>query len=175
MNVIRTEEHTDYPSPSPAHADYPSLSPDREKQDQIIGKALEILYSRLRQPGEAITSPKTAADFLKLELSLREQEVFACLFLDNKHRVIEYKELFFGTIDEAIIYPREVAKVSLRLNAAAVILAHNHPSGDTTPSKADVNITRKLKDALGLINVRMLDHIIVGGVDAYSLAEHGQV
>jgi DNA repair protein RadC len=101
-------------------------------------------------------------------------EVFGCLWLDNQHRVLEFEELFHGTIDGASVYPREVVRAALRLNAAAVIFAHNHPSGVAEPSEADRMITQRLKQALNLIDIRVLDHFIVGdGDQAYSFAEHG--
>jgi DNA repair protein RadC len=107
-----------------------------------------------------------------LKLAPYEHEVFVCLFLDNQHRVIACDELFRGTIDGASVYPREVVKAALQYNAAALIMAHNHPSGISDPSQADRVITEKLKEALALIDVRVLDHFIVGE-NVYSFAEHG--
>jgi DNA repair protein RadC len=101
--------------------------------------------------------------------------VFACLFLDNQNRIIQLVELFRGTIDAASIYPREVAKQALQQNAAAVIFAHNHPSGISEPSIDDKHITEKLKQALGLFDIRVLDHFIIGDGDPYSFAEHGLI
>ncbi len=119
-----------------------------------------------------MTSPDKGKDCIKLKLATLEHEVFVCLFLDNQHRVIACDELFRGTIDGASIYPREVPKATLKHNAAALILAHNHPSGISEPSQADKVITDKLKTALALIDVRVLDHFIVGE-SVYSFAEHG--
>jgi DNA repair protein RadC len=99
--------------------------------------------------------------------------VFCVLFLTNRHRVIAFEEMFRGTIDGATVHPREVVKQALRLNAAAVILAHNHPSGVSEPSRADEAITRRLRDALALVDIRVLDHLIVGGSEITSLAERG--
>jgi DNA repair protein RadC len=104
-----------------------------------------------------------------------ENEVFACLFLDSQHHVIIHEVLFRGTIDAACVYPREVAKRALQVNAAAVIFAHNHPSGILTPSQADRSITDKLKQALNLFDIRALDHFIVSKMGAYSFAEHGLI
>lgn len=143
--------------------------------DKIISDALAILASRLRAPEVAITSPATTVQYLKLNLAAREHEVFAVLFLDSQHRVIEFKEMFRGTIDGAAIYPREVVKEALALNAAAVIFAHNHPSGVTEPSQADKNITERLKTALALFDIRTLDHMIVGSNSITSMAELGWV
>jgi len=121
------------------------------------------------------TSPQGVKQFLLAQLAHRHQEVFVVLFLDNRHRLIVEEELFFGTIDGASVYPREVVKRALRHNAAAVILAHNHPSGVAEPSRDDVAITRQLKQALALVDVRVLDHIVVGRGNTVSLAERGEL
>jgi len=120
-----------------------------------------------------MSSPQIARDFLTVRLSALEHEVFAALFLDARHRLIEYRELFRGTIDGASVYPREVVKEALNANAAAVIFAHNHPSGIAEPSEADRSITVKLSKALALVDIRVLDHLVVGGDDVVSLAERG--
>jgi DNA repair protein RadC len=122
---------------------------------------------------DVLTSPEATRDYLKLKLHGLPHEVFACLFLDNRHRVIRYEELFRGTIDGASVHPREVVRKAIETNAAAVIFAHNHPSGVAEPSQADLRITQKLKDALALIEVRVLDHLIVGEGRGTSLAERG--
>jgi DNA repair protein RadC len=119
------------------------------------------------------SSPTEVKQFLKLKLGEAEREIFAVLFLDNRHRLIEYQELFFGTIDGASIHPREVLKAAMKCNAAAVILAHNHPSGVAEPSRADDAITQRLKDALALVDVRVLDHLIIGSEEPVSMAEMG--
>ena len=123
--------------------------------------------------GDALSSPARVRRFLTLQLGGMEHEIFAALFLDNRHRVIAFDELFRGTIDGAAVYPREVVKKCLAANAAAVIFAHNHPSGVAEPSDADISITRKLTDALALIDVRVLDHLIIGQGAQTSLAERG--
>ena len=130
----------------------------------IIREALEYLES-LYQRGQAFTSPNQAGEFFCLRLGRYEHEVFACAFLDNRHNLIAVEEMFRGTIDGASIHPREVAKAALQHNAAAVIFAHNHPSGNAEPSQADKTITKRLKQALALIDVRTLDHFIVGAVE----------
>ena len=117
--------------------------------------------------------PETVIDFVRAHLQDYRHEVFMVLFLDNKHRLIAVEEMFRGTIDGASVYPREVARQVLHHNAAAVIFAHNHPSGIAEPSKPDQQITRRLKDALSLLDVRVLDHIIVGSEGEVSLAERG--
>jgi DNA repair protein RadC len=125
--------------------------------------------------GDALTSPDATRRYLASRLRDRPQEVFAALFLDNRHRVIAFEELFFGTIDGASVHPREVVRRALAHNAAALILAHNHPSGVAEPSRADESITRRLKEALALVDIRVLDHLIVGDGEMVSLAERGLV
>jgi DNA repair protein RadC len=140
--------------------------------DATIEDALRILSYRIKKPETYITSPSDVKSYLRLKLSEVEHEVFGVLFLDTRHGVIKYEEMFRGTIDGASVYPREVVKAALANNAAAVIFAHNHPSGISEPSKADEAITRKLKEALALVDVRVLDHLIVGE-DITSMAERG--
>lgn len=122
---------------------------------------------------DILTSPTDTRDFLRARLRSYPHEVFACLFLDNRHRVISFDEMFTGTIDSASVHPREVVRRALKHNAAAVILAHNHPSGVAEPSHSDQALTRRLTDALALIDVRVLDHLIVGDGEAVSFAERG--
>jgi DNA repair protein RadC len=123
--------------------------------------------------GPALESPRATQAFLVAQLRDRPYEVFCCLHLDNRHRLIAFDELFRGTIDGASVHPREVVRQALARNAAAVILAHNHPSGVAEPSQADELITLRLKDALGLVDIRVLDHLIVGDSQCVSLAERG--
>jgi len=144
--------------------------------DLIIARALEILRERLHKPGAALESPQAVRDYLRLSLAAEKSERFGCLFLDSRHRVIALDLMFQGSIDGASVYPREVVKAALAHNAAAVALVHNHPSGDVDPSRADRTLTSKLKEALALIDVRVLDHFIVGGAgnaDVLSFAERG--
>lgn len=148
-------------------------SDDRATEDQVIAAAKVILRARLREPGRAISSPKDTRDYLTLALAELEHEVFGILALDNRHRVIDRVDLFRGTIDGASVHPREVAKVCLELNAAAVICFHNHPSGAAEPSQSDRAITKRLVDALALIDVRVLDHVVVGAEECVSFAERG--
>ena len=140
--------------------------------DEILDAARTILARRIRR-GAAISSPRATREFLKLQLAGHGHEVFAILFLDNRHRLIEFVPLFRGTIDGASVYPREVVKEALSRNAAAVILAHNHPSGVAEPSQADELITNRIRDALALIDVRVLDHLVVTGDAIVSFAERG--
>jgi len=123
--------------------------------------------------GDVLTSPEATRAYLSLQLRHYQHEVFACLFLDNQHHILEFEELFRGTIDSASVYPREVVKKALAHNAAAVIFAHNHPSGISEPSQADKLITDKLKQGLALIDIRVLDHFIIGDGMPYSFAENG--
>jgi DNA repair protein RadC len=124
-------------------------------------------------PGKAISSPADSKDFLLARLRDLPHEVFCCIFLDNRHRVLAFEELFRGTIDNTTVYPREVVRQALHRNAAALILAHNHPSGVPEPSDADRLITRRIRDALELVDVRLLDHFVVGDGSCVSLASRG--
>jgi len=143
-------------------------------ENKIIESALKILEQRISYNSESqeFTSPEDSKAYVKLQLATLEHEVFAVMFLDNRHRVIAFKQMFRGTIDGASVYPREVAKEALAHNAAAVIFAHNHPSGIAEPSQADKHITKRLKEALALIDVRVLDHLVVGE-EVVSFAERG--
>ena len=142
----------------------------------LITAAVELatryLEERIRR-SDALTSPSHTSQYLCARLRSRPHEVFACLFLDNRHRVISFEEMFRGTIDGASVYPREVAKRALEVNAAAVIAAHNHPSGVAEPSRTDRAITSRLRDAMALIDVRLLDHFVIGDGEVVSFAERG--
>lgn len=149
--------------------DYISNAPLTD--NQVLEKAAEILACKyVRQ--DAFSSSEATKDFLKFKLSKYDREVFAVMLLDSQHKLIDYQELFFGTINSASVYPRVVVKAVLTENAAAVILAHNHPSGEIEPSQADIAITKRLQESLRLIDVPVLDHIIIGK-SATSLAERG--
>lgn len=124
--------------------------------------AANRLSSTSLRRGAAILTSQNAKDAIQYKLKGNQSEVFACLFLDSKHRVLEFQEMFRGSINSATIHPREVVKAALQLNAAAVIFAHNHPSGETEPSTQDVELTIKLKAVLQVIDVRVLDHLVVG-------------
>jgi DNA repair protein RadC len=142
--------------------------------DQILEAARQVIDQKM-QRGTSCSSPATVREYLHAKLANVEHEVFAVLFLDSQHRLIEYVEMFRGTIDKASVYPREVVKEALRLNAAAVIMAHNHPSGSPEPSEADKILTQTLKNALALVDVRTLDHVIVAGGATASFAERGLI
>jgi DNA repair protein RadC len=149
------------------------LSPRRRC---VLAASLELArrhYGEALRAGPPLGSPRDTADFLTAHLPDRPYEVFCCLHLDARHRLIAFEELFRGTIDGASVHPREVVRQALAHNAAAVILAHNHPSGVAEPSQADELITRRLRDALALVDIRVLDHLIVGDARCLSFAERG--
>ncbi|HFH3285702.1 RadC family protein [Pseudomonas aeruginosa] len=143
------------------------------EENQVIEEALLILERRVFSRGPELTSPGVVAEYLKVLLAQEEHEVFGVVFLDAKHRVLAFEVLFHGSIDGASVYPRQVVKRALVHNAAAVILTHNHPSGCTDPSQADRALTCRLREALELVEVRVLDHFIVGAGRPTSLAECG--
>jgi DNA repair protein RadC len=140
--------------------------------ETLVEAALKVMAGQLVR-GDVLESPTSTRKYLALRFSNLEHEVFCCLFLDNRHRVIACDELFRGTVDGASVHPREVVKQALAHNAAAVILAHNHPSGVAEPSQADELITLRLRDALSVVDIRVLDHLIVAGAEVVSLAERG--
>ena len=140
--------------------------------------AAEISRRQMAEPlrcGQLLASPRATSDFLIAKLRNLEHEVFCCLYLDKRHRLIAFEELFRGTIDGASVHPREIVKLALQRNAAAMIVAHNHPSGIAEPSQADEIITLRIKEALALVDIRLLDHIVVGDGVYVSLAERGLV
>ena len=141
------------------------------KANDILATAANIIAEKYINK-DAFSNPDATKQFLTYKMANHEREVFAVMMLDNQHQLIEFNELFYGTIDAASVYPREVVKAVLAANAAAVIHAHNHPSGEADPSQADKQITKRLVDALALIDVRVLDHIVIGKVPV-SFAERG--
>ncbi len=143
-------------------------------EQDILRMAQQLARLRLRK-GAALTSPQSVFLHLQTLLQYHEHEIFGLLLLDTRHRVLGFHELFRGSLDGASVYPREVVKLALQHNAAAVILVHNHPSGNPEPSQSDRVLTHKLKEALDLVNVRTLDHIVVGSEGCASLAELGWV
>ena len=162
-NIARNEDPVKYAvDPSPA----------TDSEDEIIAMALGILSKRMRT-GECLNSPNLVSDYLKLRLDGLEHEVFGVVFFDAQNRVIQAEELFRGTLTQTSVYPREVVKEALKLNAASAIFYHNHPSGVATPSNADRHITEALKNALSMVDVKSLDHIIVAGGTSVSFAERG--
>lgn len=145
-------------------------------ENEIIETALSILEQRIKYSidSQAFTCPDDSKAYAKLQLAEYEHEVFACMFMDNRHHIISFEKMFRGTIDGATVHPREVVKSALLHNAAAVIFVHNHPSGIAEPSQADQTITNRLKEALSLVDVRVLDHLVVGS-DVVSFAERGLI
>ena len=157
----------------PAFSAHLGLGPAKFAQLQaVLEMARRHLAERLRRDS-ALESPQAVRDYLKAQLRHEPHEVFGCLFLDTRHRVLAFEALFQGSIDGASVYPRQVVKRALAHNAAALILVHNHPSGVAEPSQADRLLTERLKEALGLIEVRVLDHFVVGEGEPQSLAELG--
>lgn len=151
----------------------PGLGPAKYVQLQAaLEMARRHYLDRLRRDS-VLCNPDDTRRYLHARLSHHPHEVFACLFLDNRHAVIECEELFRGTLNSAAVHPREVVKAALAHNAAAVILAHNHPSGVAEPSQADTALTRRLREALALVDIRVLDHLVIGAGEAVSLAERG--
>ena len=141
---------------------------------QIIQRALDLLAARLHV-GEVLSSPAVVHDYLRLHLGARKHEVFVVILLDSQNRVLDILDLFRGTLTQTSVYPREVVKLALAANAGGVILAHNHPSGLAEPSRADELLTQSLKQALALVDVKVLDHIVVGAASSISFAERGLI
>ena len=156
------------------HLEVREISGDyRPATDQeILAAAEKVINSKYRR-GARVQGPDDSKALFRQKLAFQDHEVFAVLFLDGRHRVMEYKEMFHGTINSAQVHPRSIAQRALQLNAAAVIVAHNHPSGDPEPSQQDIDLTKRLKDALKLVDVNLLDHLIIGSVDIFSLVERG--
>jgi DNA repair protein RadC len=146
-----------------------------EKENAIIAQAISILESRVKRSDCVIDRPDTIKALMRLRIGSREHEVFTVVYLTTRHSVIAINDEFRGTIDGASVHPREIVKEALRQNAAAVIFAHNHPSGNVEPSTSDVRITYRLKDALALVDVRVLDHLVVSESDVVSMAEQGSL
>lgn len=170
-NNARATAHSPALPPSPSGNVAASA---RAREDRAIYRAAKILERRMRESGPLLKDPTLVRQWLQVNLSGRDREVFAGLFLDTQNRLIAWEELAHGSLAEASVYPREVVKVALKHNAGAVILAHNHPSGNVNPSEADRRLTDRLRSALAMIDVRVLDHFIVGGqLPAFSFAEKG--
>ena len=150
-------------------------APATAYEDRVVAEALEILARRLRDPGSLFDSPQVVRDYLRLKIASLEHEVFGCIWIDARHQVIELEELFRGTLTQTSVYPREVVKAALKHNAAAVIFYHNHPSGGAEPSTADELLTRHLKDALTLVDTKVLDHFIIAHHTVTSFAERGLI
>ena len=152
----------------------PEFSPLTKAQAATVRRAINLLESQLRH-SEAFTNPDAVMQYCRLQVALERDEHFCCLFLNSQHRLIAFERLFRGTVDGASVYPRVVVRRCLELNASAVIFAHNHPSGIAEPSRDDLAITRRLKEALALVDVRTLDHIVVATGGTTSMAKQGML
>lgn len=159
----------------PAAAKKQSISTKQEQEDAVIAEALSILARRIKKIDVAASSPNAIKSYLICRFGRHEREVFSILWLDVKNRLIEHEILFYGTLTHCAVYPREIVKSGLRANAASSVLVHNHPSGLPEPSEADHLLTKALANALGMVDIRVLDHIIVAGTNTHSFAEHGQI
>ncbi|MGN3471390.1 RadC family protein [Escherichia coli] len=173
--MIWQPEFTDKTLSRKPGAVHPATSGLTPYAQRTIRRAINLLDKYLRQPGISFTSSIAARDWLRLQLAGQEREVFMVLYLDNQHRLLESETLFAGSVYHVQVHPREVVKSALRFNAAAVVLAHNHPSGDPEPSKVDRQMTDKLKEVLGLVDVKTLDHLVVGQDGIVSFAERGWI
>lgn len=151
----------------------PSELNEQEKRS-IVTLATKVLAFRFRA-GRVLSNPDETRTYLRMKLADYRNEVFGCLFLDNRHRILAVRELFQGTIDGASVHPRVVVQQALDVNAAALVFFHNHPSGVAEPSRADEMLTRRLRDALALVDVRVLDHFVVSGGESVSFAERGLI
>lgn len=147
----------------------------RATDDATIAAAVQIIEKRFARRRYTIDDSTKAADYLRLKLASLDREEFAVLFLDNKHRVIAARKMFAGTVKGCAVSPREIGREALRQNASAVLLAHNHPSGDPEPSQGDIILTERIIQALELLEIRVLDHVVVGGVQHVSLADRGML
>ncbi|MAB41893.1 MAG: DNA repair protein [Pseudomonadales bacterium] len=139
-------------------------------ESEVLDWAQAILEARFKR-SNYLTSPALVRSYLSAQLATEEREVFGVILLDNQHGVLSFERLFYGTLDAASVYPREVIKTVLNANAAAVIIAHNHPSGNPEPSQADIALTQRLKESLQIVDVRLLDHLVIGGNSSVSFAE----
>jgi DNA repair protein RadC len=160
---------TQFPNAAARVAQHPS----RRQENLLIEQAIEILEHRFFNGGPSFTHPADVRQYLRLKLAGKTQEIFAAVFLDTRHRLLAYEPLFFGTIDATTVHFRQVLLRALEHNCTAVIVAHNHPSGDLEPSHGDRMITKTLKELLSKIDVRLLDHFIIGKGEPYSFAEAG--
>ncbi len=162
------------PRPLVEAVQFSDVGPELSAAEQaVVDAACAILDGRLRKPGQAITSPQAAKDLARLHMARLRHECFAVLFFDSQHRMVALERMFRGTLTQTAVYPREVVIAALRHGAAAVILAHNHPSGVAEPSRPDEYLTQALKSALAMVDVRVLDHLVVGGGQVTSFAERG--
>ena len=168
LNGLLTTEHQELVS-------IKGLGPAKATQLSAILEMCRRVLSQKLGKSDVITSPDSTREYLQLHFQGLEREEFACLFLDTRNRIITLETLFQGTLNSATVHPREVVKKALSLNASSLILCHNHPSGDPNPSQADIRITETLKQALDLVDINVLDHMIVGQGEIISMAEYGLI
>lgn len=161
------------PSPAAPSAQSPSSADLAQDDDAVIARAIAILEDRMRKVSVLIGTPSAAKEYVRLQLGGLDHEVFGVGFLDSQNRLIEFRRMFTGTLTQTSVYPREVVKAVLEVNAASVLLTHNHPSGICDPSRADEKLTHALKSALALVDVRVMDHIVVAASGTFSFAERG--
>ena len=173
MDSIRNEDKARYEVSKGLNPDIDMAELFTEQERFTLMEAQRIIEERFLRQTEPLRSPDLTRRFLQARLANEQAEIFGCIWLDSRHRVIRMQDMFCGTIDGAAVYPREVVKAGLVANAAAVILFHNHPSGVAEPSQADISLTKRLKDALGIVDIRVLDHFVVAGTNHVSLAERG--
>ncbi len=160
-----------FPEPLPDAFGLDRPGPESGSEEWLLDQALRILERRFTRSGHALDSPGRSAEYFRMKLAHLAQEVFAVAYLDHHHRVLAAEILFTGTIDQCIVHPREVVRQGLRHNAAAVLFAHNHPSGLPEPSQADRALTERLREALALVDIRVLDHFVIGGTRWVSFAD----
>ncbi len=160
-----------FPAPAPEELRTEPFGPDAGSEEWLLDQALRILERRFTRTGHALDSPSRSAEYFRMKLAHLAQEVFAVAYLDHHHRVLAAEILFTGTIDQCVVHPREVVRQGLRHNAAAVLFAHNHPSGLPEPSQADRALTERLREALALVDIRVLDHFVIGGTHWVSFAD----
>jgi DNA repair protein RadC len=165
--LLEADRQTFCDSPGLGEAKYIQLQATVEMSRRYLAEKI--------QRGDALQNPDDTRQYLMAQMRDHRQEVFACLYLDNRHRVISFDEMFYGTINMASVHPREIVQRALKHNASAVILSHNHPSGVAEPSTADIELTKQLQKALALVEVRVLDHVVVGDGSSVSFAERGWI
>jgi DNA repair protein RadC len=166
-SLLEADRQTFCDSPGLGEAKYIQLQATVEMSRRYLAEKI--------QRGDALQNPDDTRQYLMAQMRDHRQEVFACLYLDNRHRVISFDEMFYGTINMASVHPREIVQRALKHNASAVILSHNHPSGVAEPSTADIELTKQLQKALALVEVRVLDHVVVGDGSSVSFAERGWI
>ena len=173
MNSIRNEDKTEYEVSKGLNPDIDMVELFTEQERFTLMEAQRIIEERYLRQTDPLRSPDLTRRFLQARLANEQAEIFGCLWLDTRHRVIRVQDMFYGTVDGAAVYPREVVKAALAANASACIIFHNHPSGIADPSQADLTLTKRLKDSLAMVDIRVLDHFIVAGTEHVSLAERG--